>query len=205
MKRKIIASVVLWMSALSIFAGVRVGVKAGVNLANAVTNTDAITTNNFTGFQVGPMMEISGLTGWGVDFAILYSQHGMNFRALSPLNTATNYEKTVSTLDIPLNLKFKFSIAKMCGFYLTAGPYINFNVDDQTNFTQIKTDWQNNHFGTGLNFGAGFEVLKHLQIGANYQLALNDDYSKFINFENIIHSDFKAKSRIWSITAAILF
>ena len=195
-----IALAILLLSAFLLQAGVRVGVKGGVNLANATINTDAIKTSNFTGFQVGPIMEISGLTGLGLDFAILYSQHGLKYQASSLDDT-----KTVTTLDIPVNLKVKFSLSEAFKCFLTAGPYINFKVDDQTSFSDIKTAWLNKNFGTGLNFGAGFELLKHLQIGVNYQLALNDDYSNFINSEDFIHSDFKAKSRIWSITAAYFF
>jgi len=202
MKKKItmIASVTLLMSAFSLQAGVRVGVKGGVNLANATISADAIKTSNFTGFQVGPIIEISGLTGLGLDFAILYSQHGLKYQTPSLDNT-----QTVTTLDIPVNLKVKFLLSETIGCYLTAGPYINFKVDDQTSFAEIKSEWFNKNFGTGLNFGAGFELLKHLQIGVNYQLALNDDYSKFINFEDFIQTDFKAKSRIWSITATFFF
>ena len=203
MKKKmtIITFAILWMSAFSLQAGVRIGAKAGVNLSTASVSTDAIKTENLTGFQVGPIIEISGLTGFGVDAAILYSEQG--FRIKSDKSADAEVEAKSSTIDIPVNLKLKLSLADMVGGYLTAGPYLSFNVNEETTYNDIKTDWGDKKFGVGLNFGAGVEVLKHLQLGINYQLALNNDYSNF-NFRDDI-KDLGAKTRIWSITAAFFF
>jgi len=192
----------------SLRADIRLGVKAGVNLANASFNTNAIKTDNFTGFQVGPIIEFTTLSGFGFDAAALYSQQGVDFSesSMSPLNGKS------STLDIPVNLKFKFSLINIAGCYLTAGPYISFKLDNQNSFNQnsdlVQEEWMNKNFGVGLNFGAGFELLKHLQIGVNYQLALNDDYSTGIYLSDYVGNlgpEFKGKTRIWSITAAYFF
>jgi len=208
MKKKMtmITLTILLMSALSLQAGIRIGAKAGINLANASFNSDALKTDNYTGFQVGPIIEFSTLSGLGFDAAVLYSQHGLKFQNTSILS---NYEEKVSTLDIPVNLKYKLSLANMVGCYLTAGPYVSFKLDDQLTLDQIKAEWGTKKFGVGLNFGAGFELIKCLQIGVNYQLALNDDYSSNIPtvdyIGNIINSGFSGKTHIWSITAAYFF
>jgi len=212
MKKRItlITFAILLLSAFSLHAGIRIGVKGGVNLANAAFNTDVVKPNNFTGFQVGPIIEFSGLTGLGLDAAILYSESGIKFTGKL---TIANYDEKVSVLDIPANLKYKFSLANILGCYLYAGPYVSFNLNAQANLKQmynmVITEWKSKQFGIGANFGAGFELLKHLQIGANYQLALNDDYRNNIFFINpsgkISSLAFKAKTRIWSITAAYFF
>ena len=201
MKKKftILMFVILGMSVLSLQAGIRIGAKAGVNLANASFNTDVIQTDNFTGFQIGPILEFSTITGFGVDAAILYSQHGLKFKEPK---ISREYEKKVSTLDIPVNLKLKFTIADQAGVYGTAGPYISFKLDDnQISSSDIQSQWESKGFGVGLNFGAGVELLSHLQVGINYQLSLNENYSNLS-----VMSDLKnAKTRIWSITAAYFF
>ena len=204
MKKKVIMIMfaILWISVFSIQANIRIGAKTGVNLAKAAFSVDAIKTNNFTGFQIGPVIEISGLTGFGVDAAILYSKHGIKIKEKL---TIIDYEEKASTLDIPVNLKMKFLLVDIAGIYLSSGPYISFNLDNNTSFNQIKEDWGNKRFGVGLNFGGGFELIKQLQIGVNYQLALNDDYGFFTSnwmddFKNI-----NAKTRVWSITAAFFF
>lgn len=206
----LIVFAIFWMSAFSLRAGIRIGATAGVNLANAAFNPNIIKTDNFTGFQIGPIIEVSSLSGWGLDAAILYSQQGLNFKELSieELFVSEDYKEKTSTLDIPVNLKFKLSLANMLGCYLSAGPYISFKIDDQTTFDQLKTDWGSKDFGAGLNFGAGLELFKHLQIGVNYRFALNDDYGNVVSFTDRTGNNLetvKAKTRIWSITAAFFF
>jgi len=205
MKKKMtmITLAILCLSVSSLKAGIRIGAKAGVNLAQPAFNTDAIKTENFTGFQVGPVIEISGLAGLGVDASILYSQQGLKIKDES--------EKKISTIDVPVNLKLKFSLADMAGIYLAAGPYVSFKLDNQTTwqtvFSGVRKDWENKQFGVGLNFGAGVELLKNLQVGINYQLGLSEDYviSSFADSTGNLQETFNAKTRIWSITAAYFF
>jgi len=209
MRKKItmIALVILCMSAFSIQAGIRIGVKAGINLANPALNSDAFQTENFTGYQVGPILEISGLPLLDVDAALLYSRQGIIINGVTSLvsssSSKVNYEEKVHTLDIPVNLKFKFSLADQAGVYLSAGPYVSFKLDSQVTLDQIKQDQENKNFGVGLNFGAGVMLLKHLQVGVNYQMGLNDDYNNFSLLTDL--KDTQAKTRIWSITAAYFF
>ena len=197
MKKAIIVLTILLIPALSLQANFRIGAKAGVNLAKATFSTEDLKTENFTGFQVGPIVEFTGLAGFGLDAAILYSQHGLK-------STELDYEEKVGTLDIPVNLKMKFSLMDLIGCYLTAGPYISFKLEDKvfSSSGKIQEQWKSKNFGAGLNFGGGVELMKNLQIGVNYQLALNDDYSNF-SLDDL--KDYKAKSRIWSITAAYFF
>ena len=186
-KMSLIMFAILCMSALSLQAGVRVGVKAGANLANAPFNKDAIKTA--TGFQVGPMIEASAL-GLGFDAAILYSQYGLK---------TDDMNETVSSLDVPVNLKMKFSLGLM-GAFVTAGPYASFKVATPK---VLKDDWDAKNFGAGLNFGVGVELLKKLQVGVSYRLPLTDDYGS-MKLLNVV-TDGKGKTKIWSITAAYFF
>ena len=191
MRKTIIMFAILLIPAFSIQAGVRIGVKGGVNLSRASLSTGSLKTNNFTGFQAGPILEVGG--GLGVDAAILYSKYGWKFQEAT---------LTTSALEVPINLKLNFSLMSVLGIYCSTGPYVNFRLDDNINFKQLKDQFVSKDFGVGLNFGAGIEVFKHFQVGANYQLALNNSYA------NISWGDFKdlsAKMRIWSITAAFFF
>jgi hypothetical protein len=187
MRKTIIIFVILLIPAFSIQAGIKIGLKAGVNLANASLSNSSLKTDNFTGFQAGPILEIGG--GFlGVDAAILYSQYGLKLD-----------KETIKTsaLDIPVNLKLKLSLVDIFGVYFSAGPYASFRLNDN-----IKAQCVGKDFGVGLNFGAGVELFKHFQVGANYQLALNNNYT------DLAWSDFKdlsAKMRIWSITATFFF
>ena len=173
------------------------GVKGGLNISSVHLNSDILKADNVTGFQIGPMIETTiPLIGVGLDAAILYSQKGMDVK--SETGTSTNVK--TDYIDVPVNLKWKFGLLIIKG-YLAAGPYIGFRVGGDKFWEipgsvvgQVKAK----NFSAGLNFGAGVELISHLQVGINYGLGLTDNYSaeKY---------DLNAKNRGWSVTAAILF
>ena len=173
------------------------GIKGGVNISSVHMNSDILKADNVTGFQIGPMIETTiPLIGIGLDAAILYSQKGMDVK--SEAGTSTNVK--TDYIDVPVNLKWKFGLPIIKG-YLAAGPYIGFRVGGDKFWEipgsvvgQVKAK----NFSAGLNFGAGVELISHLQVGINYGLGLTDNYSaeKY---------DLNAKNRGWSVTAAILF
>ena len=173
------------------------GVKGGLNISSVHLNSDILKADNVTGFQIGPMIETTiPLIGVGLDAAIHYSQKGMDVK--SETGTSTNVK--TDYIDVPVNLKWKFGLPIIKG-YLAAGPYIGFRVGGDKFWEipgsvvgQVKAK----NFSAGLNFGAGVELISHLQVGINYGLGLTDNYSaeKY---------DLNAKNRGWSVTAAILF
>ena len=173
------------------------GVKGGLNISSVHLNSDILKADNVTGFQIGPMIVTTiPLIGVGLDAAILYSQKGMDVK--SETGTSTNVK--TDYIDVPVNLKWKFGLPIIKG-YLAAGPYIGFRVGGDKFWEipgsvvgQVKAK----NFSAGLNFGAGVELISHLQVGINYGLGLTDNYSaeKY---------DLNAKNRGWSVTAAILF
>jgi hypothetical protein len=168
---------------------VRLGVKTGVNLSKASFNREVLNPDNFTRFQIGPVVEFNlPVAGLGMDIAVLYSQQGLKFDGDSKKNRS---------IEIPLNLKCKFNLLSIVGVYGTAGPYAGFKISgDDIPIPSISDQLKYKTFGAGLNFGFGLEIFKHLQVGANYQLALTDDYRL---------RDYSTKTKIWSITASLFF
>ena len=76
---------------------IKFGVKGGVNLAKADFNKSDLKTDNFTGFFIGPMAEVTiPLVGLGVDGALLFAQRGVKVGDESIRQNG---------LDIPINLK----------------------------------------------------------------------------------------------------
>ncbi|GHT63434.1 membrane protein [Bacteroidia bacterium] len=197
-KVAIILAVFSFILISSIQADIRLGLKAGVNLANTSFNKDIIKTSNFTGFQAGPIVEFDiPIVGIKLDAAVLYSQQGLKLDNM-------DFEKKESTLDVPVNLKFKFGLVNNLGGFLTAGPYASFKLSGD-NFSVawegIKNELKNKSFGAGINLGGGIELFEHLQIGVNYKISMTDDY-KSLDSENL---NIKGKNRIWSVTAAYFF
>ena len=166
----------------------KIGVKGGVNISSVHFSKDILSSSNITGYNVGPMIEfVVPIVGIGMDAAVLFNQKGME---IGNESMRTNY------LDIPVNLKWKFGLPA-AKIYLTAGPYVSFRLGGDKIWNVIDSQLEAKSFGAGLNFGAGVELIKHLQVGFNYGLGLTDNYS--VNKIDL------GKNRGWSITAAILF
>lgn len=184
---------VMALVAIPAHSQLRLGVKGGLNISSVHFNKDIVSSDNVTGFNIGPMIEGTiPLIGLGFDAAILYSQKGIDVKGEK--NIKNDY------IDVPVNLKWKFGLPILKA-YLTAGPYVGFRVGGEKFWDipgSIGDQLKANSFNAGLNFGAGVEVITHLQVGFNYALGLTEDYS-------LSKLDLNGKNRGWSITAAILF
>ena len=181
-------------------AQLRLGVKGGLNISSVHFSSDVLKSDNVTGFQVGPMIEGSlPLVGVGFDAAILYAQKGLETQTVGGGKTTLKNDY----IDVPVNLKWKLGLPVVKG-YLAAGPYVGFRVGGNkiweipgSMVDQVKTK----NFSAGLNFGAGVELISHLQVGLTYGLGLTDNYS--VETPSLTKKD--GKNRGWSVTAAILF
>ena len=199
MKKKIIAflcAMAFLAVAIPAQAQLRFGVKGGLNITSVHFDSDMFKSDNVTGFHIGPMIEATmPLLGFGFDAAILYSQKGTNSKVK---NSDSETTLKTSYLDVPVNLKWKFGLP-IVKAYLAAGPYASFRVGGDKIWNIWNEQLKTKSFGAGLNFGAGVEVLNHLQVGFNYELGLTDNFSaeKLDLLSN--------KNRGWTISAAILF
>lgn len=178
-------------------AKVKFGVKGGLNISSVHLNKDILKTDNVTGFQIGPMMEATvPLVGVGMDIAVLYSQKGTGVA----LTDGVSADVKTDYIDVPLNLKWKFGLP-IVKCYFAAGPYVGFRIGGDKVWDipgNVVGQVEAKSFGAGLNFGAGVELISHLQVGINYTLGLTDNYS-------VKKLDLNAKNRGWGVTAAFLF
>ena len=196
----LVFAALLFLGIGQVSAQVRLGVKGGLNIASVHFSTDVLQSDNVTGFQVGPMIEGSlPLVGLGFDAAILYAQKGLDTKTVSGEKTSLKNDY----IDVPVNLKWKLGLPVM-KVYLATGPYVGFRVGGNkiwelpgSMVDQVKTK----SFSAGLNFGAGVELISHLQVGLNYGLGLTNNYS----MESLSLTKSDGKNRGWSVTAAILF
>lgn len=173
-------------------AQLKFGVKGGLNLAKADFNKSDLKTDNFTGFFIGPMAELTiPIVGLGVDGALLFSQRGIKLDGQSEKENG---------LEIPVNLKYTIGLGSLLGIYVAAGPdfYFNFAKDKSLgqNLTLNRKNAQ-----VGINLGAGVKLLKHLQVGFNYNVPLGDSFT----VEDATTALFSSKTKVWQVSAAYLF
>ena len=134
-----------------------------------------------TGFFIGPMAEITiPIVGLGVDGALLFSQRGKG-------------DVKQTGVEVPVNLKYTIGLGSLLGIYFAAGPDFFFDFDKKDNVDRKKTQ-------VGLNLGAGVKLIKHLQVGVNYQFPMGDSFtwkeaSKAVG----------AKNKTWQVSVAYLF
>ena len=195
MKKYFLVFVCLSVFALSAHSQLRFGVKGGLNLSGVSgKNIDDFVDKNVTGFQLGASLEWMIFEQFGLEGGLSYSETGMRFKG--------GDRNKIGYIDVPVNVRAKFPVSKTIKPYVNAGPYISFKISGDDNFDGMKgsvnDQWKAQSFGAGLNFGAGVEFLGFLQIGANYGLAMTDNYKES-------NGNYKVKDRTWSVTAAVYF
>lgn len=166
------------------------GVKGGLNLSKVSFSKSDLKGDNKTGWFIGPMAEFTlPIIGVGADVAALYSQ-----TELAAKGADTNAK--LKTIEIPVNLKWSFGLGSMLGAYIAAGPQFGFNIGNKTGFMDYELEKKNTTF----NVGAGVKLIRHLQVGVNYNFALNNTATIQTNNETI-----KIKNNTWQVSLAYLF
>lgn len=176
----------------------RIGIKAGVNLANAkyeYTQT-SISTSNLIGFQAGLIGELPLSDALYVNAGALFSQKGTK---LSFIGMEVKFP--INYVEIPLNLAYKYDLGAL-KLFAQAGPYLGYGlsakmtgsgVDETIDFGS--ETGQMKRIDYGANIGAGIEI-GSIQVGANYGLGL-------ANASN--DPDETVKNGVLSFTVAFLF
>ena len=192
----ILAAAILLVATTTAQAQFRFGVKGGLNIASVSLEHSVLSSDNITGFHVGPMLEWNlPILGLGVDGAVLYSQRGFG---VGDNSFRSDY------IDVPVNAKFKFAVPMVSPF-VAAGPYASFRVSGNKFWNiagQVIDQVEAKNFAAGLNFTAGAEVMNMVQVGLTYSLGLTDDYRLF-DRRNV--NSYTGKPHTWMISATVFF
>lgn len=193
-------------------AQLKFGVKGGLNVTqlsfkDLPSNVD---TSNKTGFFVGPTLKVSLPLGLGLDVAGLYDQRDAEIEG----------EKvSQKSINVPVNLRFNIGLGSLAGIYLAAGPQVSFNVGDDTfNLSNIASGqtketlsgYRLRDSNFSVNLGAGVSLLKHLEVGFIYNIAVGKtgelryaDVSEGVSaFKDELS---KSHAHAWQISAAYYF
>ena len=199
MKRFFSALMVMALLLITIPANAQLkfGVKGGLNISKVSVSKDIFKSDNQTGFFIGPMAEFTvPVVGLGFDVAALYNQSGV---AVSDVDGEAN--STLKTVEIPINVKWTFGLGSTAGVYVAAGPQFGFNVGNR--IIQDLYEFKKNN--TTFNVGAGVKLIRHLQIGVNYNFGLSRVASIIGNDEFKEFAGEKIRNNTWQISLAYLF
>lgn len=179
----------------------KIGPKVGVNISTLSLGGDLsknFKSSNVSSFTGGVMAEFMvPIIGVGIDASVMYTRKGSDLKEITTESTAKQHTDYV---EIPVNLKYKFSLPVVGSFmspFVYAGPSFAFRVGD--NFAD---QYKNKSFETAINVGLGLEFFSHLQIAAQYGWGLGKTMELD---DNLINATLNGKSRAWTVTAAYLF
>lgn len=201
--RKILTSVLLLCCFFPLSAEFRWGPTVGVNFSTLRWKQSIAKTHMITGGQAGVLGElmIPGI-GFGVDMALKYNLHGAHVNFGDHLVWSStgikNQDVWLHTLEIPLNLKFKWT--RMNGFeqilapFVYGGPVFNFTLA-----TNHAPAIEHPAGYVAMQVAAGAELFEHYQLSFGYSWGISyqvrtiklDNYSArpqgwFINFTYLL-------------------
>jgi opacity protein-like surface antigen len=124
----------------------------------------------------------------------MYSQKGNKFNGESIMQKG---------IEVPVNLKYSLGFGSLASVFVAAGPSAFFNWNSGTKELPIETS-SNDYkpFELSFNIGAGVKVLKHLQIGINYNIPVTNS-AIIKTVDSATESSFK--TRVWQTSIAYMF
>ena len=176
-------------------AQLKFGLKGGLNITNMSFDSGVVDQSNQEGFFIGPTVKFSiPVVGLGFDLAALYDQRD------AKLNDETISQRSI---NIPLNLRYTIGLGDLAGVYFAAGPQFGFNVGSKNIGVSDVSNFKFKDSNLSVNLGAGVNLISHLEIGFNYNIACG----KTGEFQVLsgLGEAVKAKNNSWQISAAYYF
>ena len=193
----------LFVSTSANAQGVKFGVKGGLNITDMNLDSKLLCESNCVGGFIGPTIKFTlPNIGLGIDASALY-----DYRKAKVTDRA-NQEKSVKQeqLSIPVNAHYSIGLGSTTSVFLFAGPQWSINIGDK-DFEWTKGcsySFKDSNFS--VNAGLGITLMDHLQISANYNIAMGKTAD--VKARKLL-TDLpeKAKSRInsWQIAVAYFF
>lgn len=200
--KKIFTTIVLMAAmlvAIPAKAGINFGIKGGYNITNFSFSEDVIAKDNQQGFFIGPSLKIGiPVLPIGFEIAALYDQRDAKLEG----------EKiSQKSINIPINVRYELGLGDMAGIYVAAGPQFGFNIGDKKfNFDDV-ADYKLKDSNLSINLGAGVRLVKHLEIGFNYNIALGKtgEINVIDGAGEALGINGNGKANAWQISAAYYF
>ena len=190
--KKIVSTLVVMLClfmAVPSQAQIKFGFKGGLD----ISKLDTKVSDNTTGFFVGPMLDVTlPIIGLGIDVAALYSQSGIDVNNKS--------SEKLKSVEIPVNLKWTLGLGSTFGVFIAAGPQFGFSIND--GWKQLMEE--SNKSFVSVNVGAGLKLLRHLQVGVNYNIGASKLGDMIVDSsEGKLRSGIRKNS--WQVSLAYMF
>jgi hypothetical protein len=195
-------------------AQVSFGVKGGLNFTNMSFDKGSIDDilKNKTGFFAGLTVRVSlPVPGLAIDGSALYDQREGDvevYTGFSDNDKSTEKLKSQS-IQIPINVRYEIGLGESANVFIFAGPQFGFNIGDKTkDLWNDAAEWRLKTSNFSANVGLGFTIMSHLQLTANYNIALGKTGE--VDFKSAVDKTWDtvkgdAKANSWQIALAYYF
>ena len=187
----------LCLSLLVAFAGLTAkaqkfsyGIVAGYDLTKVKYSGDMknnFSSDNKSGWYVGPKIVFSTVIGLGVDASLQYSQRKLNITQEGYIDGNVVYDKvsqsqTYRTIEIPINLRYSIGLGSSASVFAYTGPQFGFALQNMK-FNNLGTgnNFSRENLNTTWNIGAGVRLFKHLEASVGYNFALGKAGKAILN------------------------
>ncbi len=202
MKKILTLVVLLATMTVAAQAQVKFGVKGGLNITNMKFDGSVADKSNQAGFFIGPTVKFTlPVVGLGIDAAALYDQR----------SAKVGDEKIKQqSIQVPVNLRYGIGLGSTASIYIFAGPQFGFAIGDKSNNVfDNALEWRLKDSNLSANVGLGLMLLDHLQVSANYNIAIGTtgEFDVIKTTGNAIWDNVtgKAKANAWQISLAYYF
>lgn len=163
--RLFIVMILSMIVVLPVSAKIKFGLRGGYNMVDMKWKLSEISSDNKTGFYIGPAIKI-GTPILDFDLAALYDQCDIEIEG----------EKFKDkNMNLQFNLRKGFGFGDKLSVFVFAGPQFGFNLGDKCrslkNAFDSSREWRWRDSDFTLNFGFGVMLLNHIELRANYNLA----------------------------------
>ena len=188
-------------------AGINFGVKGGLNVTSMSLNSEVFDASNRAGFFFGPTVKFTlPIVGLGIDASALYDQREAK---LTVGEAKTKETVKTQAINIPINARYSVGLGSVASVLFFAGPQFGFHVGNKNKDLGADCEWKLKSSQFSVNVGAGFTVLKHLQLTANYNIACGKtgDVTLSKTASNVLGAPFEKSGRnnAWQIALAYYF
>ncbi len=196
------------MMAMPSQAQIKFGLKGGLNITDMSMSKDVLDASNRTGFFIGPSVKFTlPVVGLGIDASALYDQREAKLKLADDDTELTSNTVKQQAINIPINLRYTLGLGDIAGVYFAAGPQFGFNVGDKDFDWTSKASYRLKSTNFSVNVGLGVTLIKHLEIGATYNIACGKTGEASIKnaLTNTWELVSRGRSNAWQISAAYYF
>lgn len=161
----------------TVAAQLRIGIKGNVGIIDHKIKSDILSAKNRLGFSIGPTLDWTIASGWGLDGSLLYGHKQYSIKEIDKYKD--QFEMTdYNYVAIPINIKKRIDF-DVVGIYVAAGPYgaVKINGGDlKSKFEEAKVGFKSKNFEFGINAGFGISLFSHVDLGITYKCRLSDNF-----------------------------